>query len=64
MEKKRTYKLKIGDYESRMNMVNALAKNGYKVWIEEYKEEPWNAPFFIVCYELTCEGEEEFFWQD
>lgn len=45
---KQTIKLKIQNGQDRENIVNALANGGYKVWVEEEKDNIYNITYFVL----------------
>ncbi|MBN2591597.1 MAG: hypothetical protein JXA96_17155 [Sedimentisphaerales bacterium] len=54
---KKIIKVKIDGYEDRNRMVNALARNGHKVWVEKKRNFPSDYDFF-VCFERPQTGGE------
>lgn len=52
-------KLNIQCYEGRCDMVNGLANNGYKTWIEKVKGSYSEGTKFFVCFEYEPEAKDE-----
>jgi len=47
-KEQKTIKLKIHAQEDRLNIIAALANNGYKVWVEEEKDNIYNVTYFVI----------------
>ena len=52
---KEIIRVKIQGPDDRNQMVNALAHNGYKVWVEKKRKFPYEDDFF-VCFEQFQPG--------
>ena len=49
----KTVKVKIDGYDDRNKMVNALANNGHKVWVEEKPSQTFlTEKDYHVCFEI------------